>query len=83
MAKIIKDDCCERIIDARSYPLDPAKYPNILKWHPDANRILKDRIGYVDGHRPVYELRYVWETLFAPADLEKLEKSESALPGLI
>lgn len=79
MTTIIKDDCIERIIDERGEPLDPTKYPNIVKTIPEVNDVRKDKIGFVDGHRPVYALRYVWETLFAPADLDREESKLASL----
>ncbi len=73
MDKIIKDDYTGRVIDKRSFKLDPDKYPKIISVYK-GNEEVKDRIGYTDGIRPLYMVQYRWQTICAPSDLDRVEK---------
>lgn len=73
MDKIIVDDYTGRVIDKRSYKLDPEKYPFIVGVL-GGNEEVKDLIGHAAGNRPLYMVQYRWQTMYAPADLDKAEK---------
>lgn len=73
MDTIIKDDYTGRIIDKRSYKLSSEKYPKIISVL-GGNEEVKDSIGYTDSGRPLYMVQYRWQTICAPADLDRLEK---------
>lgn len=72
MDKIIQDDYTGRVIDKRSFKLDPKKYPKIVSVY-GGNDELKDCVGHTDGIRPLFVLQYRWQTICAPSDLDRLE----------
>lgn len=72
MDKIIQDDYTGRVIDKRSFQLDPEKYPKIISVY-GGNDELKDCVGHTEGIRPLFVLQYRWQTICAPSDLDRLE----------
>ena len=72
MDKIIQDDYTDRVIDKRSFKLDPKKYPKIISVY-GGNDELKDCVGHTEGIRPLFILQYRWQTICAPSDLDRLE----------
>lgn len=72
MSKILIDDEVCKVIDDRKAPLDSSKYPSLIKVC-GANEVKIDFVGYV-GTKRVYSIKYVWQTLFAKADMDYFEK---------